>query len=73
MGIELNYWASVIARDEMPEPVAINLDSDGGDSLTDTASQNEDNKNVSFCMKLLTKYKTEQIRNEEKDKNIQRK
>ena len=41
-GIEMNYWASDIARDEMPEPVIINLDSDDDDSATDTASENED-------------------------------
>ena len=37
----MNYWASDIARDEMPEPVAIYLDSDDDDSATDTASENE--------------------------------
>ena len=42
-GIEENYWASDIARDEMPESVVINLDSDyNEDSATDTASENED-------------------------------
>ena len=38
----MNYWASGIARDEIPEPVVINLDSDDDDSLTDTASESED-------------------------------
>ena len=38
----VNYWASAVARDEMPEPVVINLDSDYDDSLTDTANENED-------------------------------
>ena len=38
----VNYWASDIARDEMPEPVIIYLDSDDDDSATDTASENED-------------------------------
>ena len=37
----MNFWASVIARDAMPEPMVINLDSDDDDSLTDTASENE--------------------------------
>ena len=41
-GIEVNYWASDIARDEMPEPGVINLDSDDNDSATDTASEKED-------------------------------
>ena len=36
-----NYRASAIARDTMPEPVVIDLDSDDDDSLTDTASKNE--------------------------------
>ena len=40
---KVSYWASDIARDEMPEPVIIiYLDSDDDDSATDTASQNED-------------------------------
>ena len=38
----LNYWASDIARDEMPEPVVIHLDSDDDDFATDTTSENED-------------------------------
>ena len=38
----MNYWASDIARDEMPEPVLINLVSGDDDSMTDTASENED-------------------------------
>ena len=38
----LNYWASDIARDEMPEPVVIHLDSDDDDFTTDTTSENED-------------------------------
>ena len=38
----LNYWASDIARDEMPEPVVIHLDSDDNDFATDTTSENED-------------------------------
>ena len=33
---------SDIARDEMPEAVLINLHSDDVDSMTDTASENED-------------------------------
>ena len=37
-----NYWASDIARDEMPEPVVIYLDSDDYDFATDSASENED-------------------------------
>ena len=38
----MNYWASAIARDEMQEPVVINLDSDDDDLLADTASESED-------------------------------
>ena len=38
----MNIWASDIARDELPEPVVINLDSIDDDSGTDTASENED-------------------------------
>ena len=38
----MNYWASAIARDEMPEPVVINLDSDDDDSSADTTSETED-------------------------------
>ena len=38
----LNYWASDIARDEMPKPVVIHLDSDDDDFATDTTSENED-------------------------------
>ena len=38
----LNYWASDIARDEMPEPVVIHLDSDDDVFATDTTSENED-------------------------------
>ena len=38
----LNYWASDIARDEMPEPVVIHLDSYDDDLATDTTSENED-------------------------------
>ena len=38
----LNYWASDIARDEMPETVVIHLDSDDDDFATDTTSENED-------------------------------
>ena len=38
----MNYWASDIARDEMPEPVVIYLDSDDDDFATDTASVNEE-------------------------------
>ena len=37
----VNYCASAIARDAMPEPVVINLDSDDDDSLKGTASENE--------------------------------
>ena len=37
----MNYsGASDIARDDMPEPVVINLDSDDDDSMSDTASEN---------------------------------
>ena len=36
----MNYWASAMARDAMPEPVVINLDSDD-DSLTGTPCENE--------------------------------
>ena len=39
---KVNYWASDIARDEMPEPVVIYLDSDDDDFATGTASENED-------------------------------
>ena len=39
---KVNYWASDIARDEMPEPVFIYLDSDDDDFATDKASENED-------------------------------
>ena len=59
----MNYWASGIGRDEMPEPVVINLDSDDDDSSTDTASENEELICL-FAMKLLNKYKNKQIRNE---------
>ena len=38
----VNYWASAIARDEMPEHVVINLDSDDDDSVADTTSESED-------------------------------
>ena len=38
---KVNYWASEIARDNMPEPVVIYLDSDDDDFATDTASENE--------------------------------
>ena len=38
----VNYWANDIARDEMLEPVVINLDSDDDNSLTNTASDNDD-------------------------------
>ena len=38
----MNYWASDIARDEMPEPVIIYQDLDDDDSAKDTASENED-------------------------------
>ena len=37
----MNYWASAIARDTVPEPVVINLGSDDDDSLIGTASENE--------------------------------
>ena len=40
----LSYWASDIARDEMPEPVVIHLDSDDDDFATDTTSENEDER-----------------------------
>ena len=39
---KVNYFASDIARDEMPEPVVIHLDSDDDDFATDTTSENED-------------------------------
>ena len=39
---KVNYWVSDIARDMMPEPVVIYLDSDDDDFATDTASENED-------------------------------
>ena len=39
---KVNYWASDIARDKMPEPVVIHLGSDDDDFATDTASENED-------------------------------
>ena len=39
---KVNCMASDIARDEMPEPVVISLDSDDDDFATDTASENED-------------------------------
>ena len=39
---KVNYWASDIARNEMPEPVVMNLDSDDDDFMTDTARENED-------------------------------
>ena len=38
----VNHWASAIARDKMPEPVVINLDSDDDESLADTTSESED-------------------------------
>ena len=31
-GIEMSFWASDIARDEMLKPVGINLDSDDDDT-----------------------------------------
>ena len=37
---KVNYWASDIARNEIPEPVIIYLDSDDDDSATE--SENED-------------------------------
>ena len=37
----VNYKAGANARDAMPEPVVINLDSDDDDSLIGTASENE--------------------------------
>ena len=37
----MNYWASAIVRDEMPEPMVINLDSDDDDLLADTANEDE--------------------------------
>ena len=49
----VNYWASDIARDEMPEPVVIYLDSDDDDFATDTASEIEIPSTV---IKLLNKY-----------------
>ena len=49
----VNYWASDIARDEMPEPVVIYLDSDDDDFSTDTASEMEIPSTV---IKLLNKY-----------------
>ena len=36
----VNYWACAIARVAMPEPVAIDLDSDDDDLLTGIASEN---------------------------------
>ena len=39
---KVNYWASDIARNEMPEPVVMNLDSDDDDFMTDTARENKD-------------------------------
>ena len=39
---KVNYWASDIPRDEMPDSVVIYLDSDDNDSATDTASEKED-------------------------------
>ena len=39
---KVNYWASDIARVEMPEPMVIYLDSDDDDFVTDTAHENED-------------------------------
>ena len=49
----MNYWASVIARDAMPEPVVINLDSDDDDSLTGKASKHENDRDLSrYEMKL---------------------
>ena len=37
----VNYWASFIVCDAMPEPVVINLDSDVDDSLIETANESE--------------------------------
>ena len=39
---KVNYWASDIARDEMPEPVVIYLNLDDDDFVTDTVRENED-------------------------------
>ena len=39
---KVNYWASDIKRDEMPEPVVIYLDSDDDDFVTDTAREKAD-------------------------------
>ena len=50
---KVNHWASGIARDEMPEPVVIYLDSDDDDFATDTASEMEIPSTV---IKLLNKY-----------------
>ena len=49
----VNYWASDIAKDEMPESVVIYLDSDDDDFATDTASEMEIPSTV---IKLLNKY-----------------
>ena len=39
---KVSYWASDIAKVEMPEPMVIYLDSDDDDFVTDTAHENED-------------------------------
>ena len=40
--VEQQYWASDSARDEMPNPVVISLDSKDDESARDTASEDED-------------------------------
>ena len=37
---KVNYWESDIARDEMPAPVVMHLDSNDNDFATDTISEN---------------------------------
>ena len=46
----MNYWASAIARNEMSEPVVINLDSDYDDFLADRDSERERGWDLS-CLK----------------------
>ena len=45
----MNYWAIDIARDEMPALVVINLDSDDDNSITDIASEDEED----ICLVLF--------------------
>ena len=59
---KVNYWASGIARDEMPEPVVIYLDSEDETQQARTRMKFEIPSTV---MKLLNKYETKQKKSSE--------